>query len=68
MGRGEVCKWYWWGSVREKVHLEEPALEVEMILKWIIRKRFGGMYWFEEVPGRDRLWDLANAVMNLMVP
>jgi len=29
---------------REKNHLEEKGLDEEIILKWIIRKWFGGMY------------------------
>jgi hypothetical protein len=61
MGRREVYTWYCWESLREKNHLEEPGLDVEIILKWIIRKCFGGMHWIEVAQGRDRRWKLVNA-------
>jgi hypothetical protein len=48
--------------------LEDPGLDEEIILKWIVRKWFGGMYWIGLAQIRDRRWDLVNAVMNLTVP
>jgi hypothetical protein len=56
------------GSLREKDHWEKPGLDEEIILKWIIRKRFGKMYWIEVAHCRDRRLDLVNAVKNLTVP
>ena len=32
-GRVEVCTWYWWGSLREKNHLEDLGLDERIILK-----------------------------------
>jgi hypothetical protein len=57
-----------WGSVRNKNHLEEPGLDEEIILKWIIRKWFGRIYWIEVAHSRNRRWDLMIAVMILTVP
>jgi hypothetical protein len=38
MGRGEVHTRCWWGSVRERDHLEDPAIDRRIILRWIFRK------------------------------
>lgn len=53
--------WYCWESLREKNHLEEPGLDEEIILKWIIKQCFGGMRWIEVAQGRDRGWELVKA-------
>jgi len=53
MGRGEVYTWYWWGSPREKDHLEEP---------W-----FGEMYWTKVAQSRDRRWEFVNVVSKFTV-
>jgi hypothetical protein len=47
--------------------LEEPGLDTEILLKLIIRKWFGRMYWIEVAHCRDRQWDVVNAVMNFTV-
>ena len=41
---------------------------VMIILKWIFRKRDGGMDLIDLAQKRDRWWALVNAVMNLEVP
>jgi hypothetical protein len=37
-GRGEVYTWLWWGSLRERDHLEDPGIVERIVLKWIFRK------------------------------
>jgi len=37
-GRGEVHIGFWWGNLRERDHLEDPAVDGRTILKWIFRK------------------------------
>jgi hypothetical protein len=38
MGRGEVHTGFWWGSVMERDHLEDPGVVERIILKWVFRK------------------------------
>jgi hypothetical protein len=47
--------------------LEESDLDKEILLKLIIWKWFGRMYWIEVAQGRDWQWDLVNAVINFTV-
>jgi hypothetical protein len=30
--------WFWWGSLRERDHLEDPCVDGRLILKWIFNK------------------------------
>jgi hypothetical protein len=49
--------------------LEEPGVDVTIILKCIFRKwDVGGMEWNDLVQDKDRLRALVCAVMNLWVP
>ena len=32
-----------WGSLREREYLEDPGLDVKIILKWVFRKYNGGL-------------------------
>jgi len=41
--RGEVLTGFWWGNVRESDHLEDPAVDARIILRWIFTKWDGGM-------------------------
>jgi hypothetical protein len=34
----EVYRGYWWGSLMETDHLEDPGVEWRIILRWISRK------------------------------
>ena len=38
MGRGEVCKGFWWGNLRERDHWGDPDVDGRIILRWIFRK------------------------------
>ena len=38
MGRAEVYTGLWWGNLRERYHLEEPAVGGRIILRWVFRK------------------------------
>jgi hypothetical protein len=37
-GREEVCTGFWWGSLREKDHWEDPDVDGRIILRGIFRK------------------------------
>jgi hypothetical protein len=37
-GRVEVCTGFWWGSLRERDHWEDPDVDGRIILRWIFRK------------------------------
>jgi hypothetical protein len=58
MGREELYTWYWWGRLREKDHFEEPSLNEEIILKWVIMMHFVGVYWIEVARGKGRRWEI----------
>ena len=38
MGEGEVSTGFWWGNLRERDHLGDPAIDGRIILRWIFRK------------------------------
>jgi len=37
MGRGEVCRRFWWGNLSERDHLENQGLDGSVVLRWIFR-------------------------------
>jgi len=37
-GRVEVYTGFWWGSLRERNHLEDPCTDGRIILRWILRE------------------------------
>jgi hypothetical protein len=37
-GRGKVYTGFWWINLRARDHLEEPGVDVRIILRWIFRK------------------------------
>jgi hypothetical protein len=42
--RGELCKVFWWGNLRERDHLGNPGIDGMIILRWIFRKCDVGLY------------------------
>jgi len=42
MGKGEVHTGFWWRNLREGDHLEDPGIDVRIILRWIFRTWIGG--------------------------
>ena len=36
-GWGEACTGFWWGNLKEREHLVEPAVDGRIILRWIFR-------------------------------
>jgi len=55
------------GKLEERDHLEEPGVDVRIILSWIFRKWVGAMDWIDVAQERDRWRAVVNAVMNLRV-
>jgi hypothetical protein len=58
---------FWWESLREGEHLENPGVDGRIILKWIFEKCDGGMDWIDLAQNRDRWRAVVNAVMKLRV-
>jgi len=58
----------WWGSLRDRNHLEDPGVCGRIRVRWILRGWMEGMDWIELAQQRDRWWAVVNAVMNLPVP
>jgi hypothetical protein len=67
-GKREVHTGFWWGGLREGDHLGDAGIDVRIILKWILKKSYGGMDWIELAQGRERWRALVNAVMKLRFP
>jgi hypothetical protein len=40
--RGEAHTGFWWGDLRGGDHLEDPAIDGRIIVKWIFEKWAGG--------------------------
>ena len=36
MGEGRDVNRFWWGNLREREHLEDPGIDGNRILRWII--------------------------------
>jgi hypothetical protein len=38
MGRGQACREFWWGTLRERDHWRDTDVDGKIILRWIFRK------------------------------
>jgi len=56
MGRAEVCTEFWWGSLEEKDHLEDPGINGRLILRRIFRNWDVGA-WTESIWHRTGIGD-----------
>ena len=49
-GGGGACTVFWWGNLRERVHLGDPGEGWRIVIKWIFRKWdvgvWTGLTWF----------------------
>jgi len=43
-GREELHGGFWWGSMRERDHVEDSGVDGRIILRWIFGKWDEGMY------------------------
>jgi hypothetical protein len=51
----------------KREHLEDLDRDGRITLKWIFKKRDGGMKRIDLAQERDRWWALVNVVMNCLV-
>jgi hypothetical protein len=66
---GERCiEGFWWGNLRGRDHLEDPAIDGKNIKMYLKEMGCGGMDWIEMAQDKDRWRALLNAIMNLRVP
>jgi len=52
--RGRVHTGFWWGTLRERDHLEDPDVDGRIILRWNLKKWHGDMDWIDLTQKRDR--------------
>jgi hypothetical protein len=54
-GTGEAYTGFWWQSLKERDHLEDPSINRRIILRWIFREAgvWAGLSWLriEQVAG-----------------
>jgi hypothetical protein len=59
MGEGEAYTGFWWGTLRERVHLEDLDLDGRIILRWIFGKwdvgSWTGLSWSRIGTGEGHL-------------
>jgi hypothetical protein len=48
--------------------LEDPGVDVKIILKWVFKISMEGMEWIDLAQSRDRWRTVVDLVMNLRVP
>jgi hypothetical protein len=59
---------FWWTNLKEGDYVEDPGVDVRVILKWIFEKLDVGMDWIDLAQDRDWWPVLVTAVMNLRGP
>jgi hypothetical protein len=66
--RREKCTGFWWGSPKERDHLEDQGVGGKMGSEWILgRLVCGGVDWIRLAQDRDRWRAVVSALMNLQV-
>jgi hypothetical protein len=40
-----VCRRFWWGNLRRRVHFQDTGVDGRIVLSWIFRKWDEGMDW-----------------------
>jgi hypothetical protein len=68
MGRGDVYTGFYWGNLRDGVHLEDTGVAGMIILKRIFERLNVGIDWIELAQGVDRWRAIVNTVVNLLAP
>jgi len=57
-GRGEVYTGFWWGSLKERNHLEDSGVDGRIILIWISKKwdeEWTGLIWIRIRTGEGHM-------------
>ena len=68
MGKGEVRTEFWWGTLREGDHLEDPSVDEKVIIKWIFEKWDVRHGMDLSGSGYRQVAGFANSVLNFRVP
>jgi hypothetical protein len=66
--RGYVYTGFWWGTLREGNHLEDPGEDWSKILNGSQGSGMWGMEWIGQPQVSDWWLALVNAVLKLRVP
>jgi hypothetical protein len=59
---------FWCGNLKERSYLEDPGVDVKIILNRIFKKCDGGMDWIDLAQNRNRCRTLVDEGRNLPVP
>jgi hypothetical protein len=68
MERIDVYTGFWWGSMRERDHLEDPGIGGRIIFLVFQEVECGVMSWIDLAQDTDSWQALVNAIINLRVP
>jgi hypothetical protein len=66
-GREEMHTGFWWGTLKEGDHLEDPGVDGRIILKWIFEKWDGAIEWIDMAKDRDMWLAVVNTAMNFRI-
>jgi hypothetical protein len=64
-GRREICSGFGWRNLWERDYFENLGICWRIILKWVFKKYYGGLYWINMDQNRNKWWALWNTAMNL---
>jgi hypothetical protein len=68
MGERNVAQQFCSRNLRDREHLEDPGVDLRVILKWIFMNVERGMDWIDLAQGRNRWRAFINTVIKLHVP